>query len=240
MKSRKTIKKNLSLLTILFLGCLTGCAAVNSRFTKELHIETSPKIDSNQVEYLACKPQRAALRIGKISSSGNGFANFDDIIKKTKKEAAKLGGDFILAEDSGVDTSIVYSPGYSSYKSNSYTNYGTYSGYSSGGTAAGYSVGPNISTINRPWCVFSVWVYCPCQTGIRFDNEWTIVGFHLNSDAPSKGLHIGDKLIGIDNYDVSDEGFIQHMMKVRPGDQIKITVQRGSNRFEAPVTALVN
>jgi len=212
---------------------------VNSRFTKELHIETSPKIDSNQVEYLARQPQRAALRIGKISSSGNGFASFDDVIKKTKKEAAKLGGDFILLEDSGVDTSMVYSPGYSSYKANSYASYGTYSGYGSG-TAAGYSVGPSLRTVNRPWCVFSVWVYCPSQTGIRFDNEWTVVGFHLNSDAPSNGIRIGDRLIGIDNYDISDEQLIQHMMGVHPGDQIKITTLRNSKRIEASVTALPN
>ena len=88
--------------------------------------------------------------------------------------------------------------------------------------------------------VFSVWVYCPSQTGIRFDNEWTVVGFHLNSNTGSNGIRIDDKLIGIDNYDISDEQLIQHMMKVYPGDEIKITILRNSKRIEASVAALPN
>ena len=66
------------------------------------------------------------------------------------------------------------------------------------------------------------------------------MGFHLNSDASSNGIHVGDRLIGIDNYDISDEGPIQHMMKVHPGDQIKVTVQRKPKKIEAFVTEISN
>lgn len=174
-----------------------------------------------------------------ISTNGNDSTTFDGLIKKTKRKAAELGGDFILAEDSGVDSRVVYLPGHSSYKADSYASYGSYSGFGAG-KAEGYSVGPSLLTVNHPWGVFSVWVYCPSQLGVYFDSSWNVNGFHLNSKAPSKGLKIGDKLIGIDNYDISDERLLQHMMKVYPEDEIKPTIKRKSKRIEIKIKAIKN
>src|ERR1700722_12156212 len=103
---------------ILFLPLLllVACASVRSSYIPEVQIVTQPKKEQHSVEYLAQKPSRASLRIGLISTDGNGFANFDDLLKEAKKNAANLGGDFILAEKSGVESKTFYSPGYSTYQ----------------------------------------------------------------------------------------------------------------------------
>jgi len=222
------------------LGSLTSCAIVHSSFTPEAYVITgTPKEDYQKVEYFAHKPMRAALRIGIISSNGNGFSDFDDLIKKTKKKAAELGGDFILSEDSGVDSQTVYSPGYSTYQANAHASYGGYSGYGSG-NAQGYSVGPSISTVHRPWSVFSVWIYAPSDLGLRLDENNFVTGFHLNSNAEKAGVEIGDKLLGVDGKDVRDQALITHLMKVKPGDLVQLVLHRGSHRTECKITALPN
>jgi hypothetical protein len=219
---------------------LTSCAIVNASFTPEAYvINSEPKEDYNSVEYLAHKPQRAALRIGVISTNGNGFADFNDLIKKTKKKAAKLGGDFILAEKSGVDSQTVYSPGYSTYKANAHASYSSYSGYGSS-QANGYSVGPSVNTVHRPWSVFSIWVYSPSQLGLRFGENYCVNGFHLNSDGEKAGIKIGDQLLGVDGVDVRDQAFFTHFMKVAPGDKVQLVLLRDTQRKECEITAVAN
>jgi len=213
---------------------------VRSSFTPEAYVVSrQPKENYKAVEYLAHKPIRAALRIGVISVDGNGFADFDDLIKKAKKEAAELGGDFVLAEDSGVDSRTVYSPGYSKYQANAHASYGAYSGYGDG-KAEGYSVGPSITTVHRPWSVFSVWIYAPSQLGLRLDENNNVNGFHLNSDGEKAGIRIGDQLLGVDGNDVQDQAVIIHLMTVNPGNKVELTFQRGAQRIERKITALPN
>ncbi|MES2274165.1 MAG: S1C family serine protease [Chlamydiota bacterium] len=216
----------------------TSCASVHSSFVKEISVLTVAKKDKDTVEFLTQKPQKSAFRIGKISTNGNGFAGFDDLVKEAKEKAAEIGGNFILSENSGVDSKTIYSPGYSSYQAEASSSYGTRGGYGNG-QAHGYSRGPSISTVDRPWGVFSVWIYTPSQLGIRLDNL-IVSGFHLNSDAGKNGVKIGDILLGVDDYDIQDEGLIQHHMNIHPGDKVKLSLQRGLKIVECQITALPN
>jgi hypothetical protein len=220
---------------------LAGCslASVASRFSPEISIKSEPKPNISHVEYLTKKPSRSALRIGVISTNGNGFSGFDDLIEKAKKEAASLGADFIMAENSGVESKTFFSPGYSTYNENASASYGTSYGYGSG-SAKGYSVGPSINTFEYPWCNFTVWIFSPSQIGIHIDGNNIISGFHLNSDAPDIGVKVGDQLIGIDDYDVLDEQLIKHLMKVYPGDKVKLILLRDAKKVEKIITALPN
>ncbi len=228
---------SIPIISIFFL--LSGCASVQSSFTREMHIVKQSKTGPGAVEYLTRMPSRKAQRIGFISANGNGFSGFDDLIEDAREKAANLGGDFILVENSGVDTETNYRPGYSTFKADAYESYGSRSGQGEA-KAQGYSVGPSVSTINRPWSKFSVWVYRPSQLGIRLDEANRIIGFHLNSDAEQAGLRIKDMLIGIDGYDILDEKAIRHLMDIYPGKKVKLTFQRGSERVEYYITALPN
>jgi hypothetical protein len=212
---------------------------VRSSFTPEVLLSCDQKEDYKEVEFLTQQPSRVALRVGVISSNGNGYSGFNDLIIDAKKKAAKIGGDFILAENSGIDTQTVYSPGYSSYNSNSNIGWGSSHGYGSGHASA-YSVGPSIYNVHRPWGKFSVWVYAPAQLGLRFKEGNIISGFHLNSDATKAGIKIGDKIIGIDGYDIFDEKVIHHLMSIHPGDKVKLSLLKNSKLVEKQITALEN
>lgn len=211
---------------------LCSCSMVSTSFTREPYaIVSTPKSELSNVEFFRSKPQKPALKIGVINAGGNGFTNFDDLIKKAKRKAQALGGDFILAEDGGVDSQTLYSPGYSNYQANVNSSYGS---------ASGYSTGPSISTIHRPWGIFSVWMYAPSNIGIHVDNKNMITGFHLNSDADSVGIQIGDRLLGIDGFDVQDQKLLLHIMEIMPQQKVKLTLLRDSKRIEKEVTALPN
>jgi hypothetical protein len=202
-------------------------------------ITRKAKTEYEKVEFLNQKPSRVALRIGLVSTNGNGYSDFDDLIEKAKKEAAKIGGDFILAENSGVEENTVYLPGQSSYNSNANLNWGSSYGYGNS-SASGYSTGPSIYTTKSPWSNFSVWIYTPAQLGIRLENGNTVSSFHLNSDAGKAGIKIGDTIVGIDSFDVFDQKAIQHLMAIHPGDKVELTIQRDGKRIERQITALPN
>ncbi len=218
---------------------LVGCASVSSSFVPEVPVVSQQKASLEEVEFLTRPPSRVALRIGVISTGGNGFADFDDLIKEAKKKAAKIGGDFILVQNSGIESDTYYSPGYTTYQSNAHASYGSRSGYGES-AATGYSVGPSSNTVHRPWGVFSVWVYKPSQLGVQLDKGYIITGFHLNSDAKKAGLKIGDKLVGIDGRDINDQKTIEHSMTIQSGDKVKLSVDRDSQRIEVQITALPN
>ncbi len=197
------------------------------------------KKDYKNVHYLTQKPSRVAQRMGIISCRGNEFASFEDLIMQAKKKAAKLGGDFILAENSGVHTETVYSPGHSSSNANSNLSWGSHSGQQNSSSTA-YSEGPSFHNISRPWGDFSVWIFSPAQLGIRLDDNNTVVGFHLNSDAEKAGVKLQDKIVGIDGYDIMEEKVVHHFLTIQPGDKIKIALQRDKKLLEFQVTALEN
>ncbi|MBU6446913.1 MAG: hypothetical protein KGQ49_05905, partial [Verrucomicrobia bacterium] len=202
------------------LICVTfvSCALVDSSFRSEIVFTKEPKNEYTEVEFLTRQPSRVALRIGSISSSGNGYADFDDLVIDAKKKAARIGGDFIIQEDAGIDKSTVWIPGSSTYDSSANVSWGSSHGYGSS-TAKGRSTGPSMINIAKPWSVFSVWVYASAQTGLRLNEHNGIESFHLNSDAPRAGIKVGDQVIGIDGLDVADERVIHHLMSVRPGDK---------------------
>jgi S1-C subfamily serine protease len=139
----------------------------------------------------------------KIISTGNGFADVEDLVTDAKEKATKIGGDFMTRENSGVEVNGVY-------------------------------------VMRKPWIVFSVWVYAPVQTGLRLGENNSILGFHLNSDAPQAGIRMGDILIGIDGIDMKDEKVINHLMQAHAGDKLKISVLRDSRRIDCEITALSN
>ena len=236
MKMKKVLMS--LVVSAVSLTGLTSCAVTKSNYVEVNKISTSPK-DAEVVEYFVFKPRRSAITLGLISVDGNGFTSHQDVIKDAKKKAASLGGDFILEEKSGTETRTVVTPGYSSYQSNGNAfvnnNYG--SAYQN---AYGYSVGPSVSTIQLPWAVFSVWIYKPSHTGLDVNDDSIITGFNLNSDAEEAGLNIGDKIIGVDGFDIKDDGLLQHVMTIQPGDKIVCSITRDGKRMDFTITALPN
>lgn len=228
----------INVLTLITMSILSGCAIAHSNFVPVNKVQLSPT-EATAVEYNIVKPKRNAIALGVINVNGNGFSSHQDLIKEAKIKAATLGGDFIFQENAGAERKTFYNPGYSSYESNgnAYANkhYG-----SANQNTSGYSVGPSVSTVDYPWAVFSVWKYTPFQSGVDYDEKLIITGFHLNSDACSAGIEIGDKIIGIDGMDVKDERLSQHSMKIKPGDHITYSVLREGKRMEFTVTALPN
>jgi hypothetical protein len=225
---------------ILFSGLfvLSSCAITTSNYMPMHKVAVIPK-ESEQVELLACKPQRKSLCLGHINADGNAFSNHRDLIKDVKKKAALLGGDFILQEKVGTQTVSVENPGYTTYKAQGNASFNANQGCSKE-EALGYSVGPSTTTYNYPWGVYSVWVYQPTHHGVHMDDRLIITGFHLNSDAPQAGLRPGDQVIGIDGFDVSDEGLNQHLMELCPGSKVVMSVLRDGKRQDFTITELPN
>lgn len=220
-------RSKLTSLAILILSTtgLTSCAATRSNYVEVNKILTLPT-ESENVEYFVFKPSRAAMALGFVNVKGNEFTRHEDIIKDGKKKAAALGGHFILQEQAGVETKTIISPGYSSFVADQ--------------TVSAYSVGPTVSTHQLPWAVFSVWVYKPAHTGIDIDDNAVITGFHLNSNAESVGLRIGDQVLGIDGFDIKDAHLPQHIMGIQPGDSVNYTVRRNGSRMDFTIIALTN
>jgi hypothetical protein len=228
-----------ALFLLIPIAFLASCMGVKSSFFPDSNIVMESKKNKDSVEFLLNKPFRKAFRIGIITVSGNGYADFDDLVNDAKEKAANLGADFILVEKSGVEKSTVVSPGYSTFRADTNANYSQSYGYANSG-AAGYSVGPSITEINKPWSHFSVWVYSPYRLGVVFDNEGKIQEFSLNCDAEEAGAKIGDKLLGINGHDISDVQDISHLMTIKPGDKVTLAVQRNGKKLEYRVTALPN
>ena len=224
-------KRILLAIPILF----ASCAHVNSSYTPELAIQIEPKQDSIDVEYLGKKPSREAVRLGTVTSNGNLFSGFDDLCVDAKKQAAKLGGDFILKEISGVKEKVVYTPATSTYTSKS-------SKKEKGGEkeVTHESKGVSQHTESRPWGVFSVWAYLPSKIGLRTDSEYCVKGFLLSSSAQKAGVQKGDRLLGIDGFDIDDDHLIRHQMRVLPGETVRLSLLRDGNRIERSITAMRN
>ncbi len=226
------------LLTVAAACLFCGCALTSTSYTPQLVLELSPK-ETNSVQFFTTCPTVPSLKLGVVTVNGNGYANSDDLIKAAKKKAAKLGGDFILTENAGVDKSTVYIPGSSSY--NASASWGSSAGNYN---ATGYSTGPSIIAVNRPWACFSVWAYAPSQLGIKYEGM-TISGFALDSPAESSGLKTGDKMIGIDGYDVQDQKLVLHLMRVKPGVSVTVSIRRDTlfqkeKRFDYKVITIPN
>ena len=228
------------ILTIQLL--VASCSATRSSFTAISKIETTPK-PTEAVQYCEQMPNKAAIQLGIIRVNGNGFTNFDGIIAEAKKKAAELGGDFILLTQSGVETSTTVTPGYTTYQATGSANIYGNSSFVLGTAnqqATGYSVGPSVNTYHFPWAVFSVGVYKKAKLGIDWSEDNIVERFNLNSNAEASGVTIGDKLLGIDNYDLNDADLSQHLMNVLPGDKVIIHLLRDGTRIDCTMTALPN
>ena len=228
-------------LTVL-LFIFTACTIARSDYAVINKINVTPT-DLKKVEYFVIKPKRAAICIGIIHVNGTEFADSNKVIKEAVTKAASMGGDFIVKEESGNEKKTVYSPGYSTYNSNG-------SGYLFGSSssivgsakqmASGYSVGASTYIYDCPWGIYTVWVYRPSYHGFECDEDNVVKTFHLNSDAPSVGLRIGDKVIGIDNIDINEEKLAQHLMEINPSDKMVVSILREGQRMDFTITALPN
>jgi hypothetical protein len=241
MKISNKLSRRLFIFCVLpVLAC--GCAVNRTEFSQVNSVCVTQK-EPRFVEYYRIQPKRSALCLGYVKVDGNGYSNHYKVITEGKNQAGSIGGDYILLEDSGTDTSTVYHPGYSSYQENGSSYLNGNKNYISGSAnqnANGFSIGPSVETVNCPWAVFSVWVYKPSQFGIDYDEALVVTGFHLNSDAKTRGVKIGDKIIGIDGYDVRDEGLPQHLMEIMPGDTVTVSVLRNGERNDLYITAMTN
>lgn len=250
--AKKTNYKNMKIKSTLILSILltliltfSGCAVARSTYYPHTSLATNKKSE-NQVEYYAQKPQKNAIRTGAMSVNGNGFSSWDTVIKEAKRKAAEIGADYILLENSGVETQTITTPGYSNYQARgSSSAYGHGSPYSSSLNAYGnyqssaYSYGPSQNTYHFPWANFSTWVYTPCHAGIVFEN-YNVTGFRLNSNAEQAGIKIGDTLLGIDGYELEDPELVTHLMNIKPNDTINLVLLRESKRVQCSVTAFKN
>ncbi len=225
-----------ALLLLPLIAFMHACVSVRSTISSDLQLSLPSKADPNQICYFSKKPEKTAWKIGTISVDGNGCADFEDLLVEAKERAAKLGGDFILKEDSGVEMSTRYTPASSSFESVTYRNQHGQKEEK----ANQVSVGAKIETISRPWGVFSIWVYARSQLGLRLDAQNIVQGFHLNTDAQAAGVKIGDRLIGIDGCDMQDQNAVERQMSIRPGERVKLTFQRDAQWVECFVTALPN
>lgn len=229
---------------ILFLVCcitFVGCAATTSQYIPVNKINTFQK-DPKTIEALYVKPKKSALCLGYISSNGNEYSSQKDVLLDAKKTAAAMGGDFILMEESGVETQTQYEPAHSKFEmtgSNKKSNTASIQDTFKQCATHTYE-GPSFTTTYFPWSKFSVWVYAPSNLGIEYNQDHIITGFHLHSDADTAGLKIGDKIIGINNIGIHDEELANEIMRVLPGDKVKISVTRYQERLEFNVTALKN
>lgn len=227
--------KKALILTIIFcpILILTSCALTRSSYTPDDALRLPPK-NAESVEFFNRRPSNSIIRLGVVSVEGNEFTRRKDLIKKAKKKAAKVGGDFILMEESGVKHEQEYIPGSSSKQIDA--SWGSDKGsYQS----SSHSSGPEVIETSRPWAHFSVWAYTPAQLGIKLDDA-IVTGFYLNSDAETSGIQVGDKLIGIDGYDIQDQHLTSHMMNIQPGTEVTIHVRRKGKRLDFPVITIPN
>lgn len=229
---------------VLFLICsltFMGCAATTSQYISVNKINTLQK-DPNSIEECYVRPKKSAICLGYISSNGNEYSSQKDVLLDAKKTAAAIGGDFILMEDSGVETETKYEPAFSKYemtKSNKHDNAKPNQNTFQKNVSNVFE-GPSLTTSYFPWSKFSVWVFTPSNLGLEYNQDYIITGFHLYSDADTAGLKIGDKIRGINNIDVHDEQLANEIMRILPGDKVKITVIRSQERLEFHVTAFKN
>jgi hypothetical protein len=212
---------------------VSACSITKATYVPTLSVQASPK-ESCLVQLFGEQPKRAALQLGVVKVEGNVYSDFDDLVERGKKQAGLLGGDYLLLEDKGQEEKTIYSPGYTTFQASAQSNY-----CQSGESASSYSVGPSQETILLPWAQFSVWKFQAAHLGLRLDNN-RIVGFHLNSNGPAAGLQAGDQLIGVDQYDIDDDGLTAHLLQIQPGDPVTLTVDRNGKRVTASILALRN
>ena len=99
---------------------LSSCSSVRTTVIEHACVPINSIEASNVISVYYKHPSNSSLKLGDVYASGNSQSSFDDLISKAKKEAAHLGGDFIVCENSGVEKEFSYSPGYSSHSSNIY------------------------------------------------------------------------------------------------------------------------
>lgn len=226
----------------LILSCLVifpiTCSAsflswTSAKYYPDYEVQ-NPPVTAAEVAFYKTPPTSACLKIGVIHVNGNGHSGIEDLIKKAKKKAAELGVDYVLLEESGVKSKTIVIPGSSTYQSGAswQKGYGDY--YSSGD-----STGPTVVNHDFPWAIFSVWVQLPSNLGIKLDGLH-VCGFVLNSPAENSELAIGDELIGIDGFDVNDHGLIYHLLEIRPGDSVTVSVRRDGRRQDFSIKAMKN
>ncbi len=231
------------ILSPLFCILLFSCSVTRSYYSPEVDVACTSK-KTEPALLLPSPPQGLVYRIGVVSVNGNGFSNHSDVIDKARQKASEVGGDFIVRENFGTESSTFYTPGHSTYQSNSSFNVqgqGNINSYQINGygsqQAYGYSVGPSVDTYYFPWANFSVWAKVPCHLGIEL-SEIYIVGIYPNTDASASGIEVGDQLYAINGYQIYDRELIKHLFAVQPGDNVILTIQRKGQRFDCTVTAL--
>lgn len=234
--------KNLLISASLFM---TSCSFLNwersieSSFASNTVVQTVPKSEYTQVELFGRQPSRAAIQIGTIRSFGNRFSHFNELSVDARKQAAALGGDFIVQEEAGVKEKSVWIPASTTYTSQASNKEGGFGKHADREVVA-ETQGAKMRTDSLPWGVFSVWVYLPSQTGIRSGKDHTVTGFLLSSDAQSAGVKTGDQLLGIDGIDIDDDRLSRHLMEVFPGEKMKLTLLRDAVQIQCSITALQN
>ena len=194
----------------LFLAVgLASCTSVSYR--REVCVALHAKEDP--VDVKPALPPETCVRIGLLDVSGSEMSGSAALTRAAQKAAARLGADFVVLEESGVEKSLK-----SDY------------------TTVGSLVLPLLRTARHPWAVYSVWCYTPADLGIKLANN-RVKGFRLGSEAEECGLVVGDQLLGIDGIDVDDEEFKIHLFQIEPGAIVQLHVRRQGQRLDIPLQA---
>lgn len=115
----------------------------------------TPIVVQEEIVVHKVRPCKRAVKIGTICVDGGQFSDYEDLLAEATRKAAKLGGDYVLEEDSGYHTKTSFSPGYPVIHTRVYGRshrHGFRSSY-------GFWVRPSVHKEYRPWGTFSVWAY---------------------------------------------------------------------------------
>lgn len=223
-------------MTVLLSGC-----GVNKAYFPVTNIQREPKLKVEDVEVLTTKPSRDAISLGVIAFGGRATHSHQHLINKARKEAAKLGADFICIVKTDTEYRSYVAPGVGSFSGQ---------GYGSGNwNASGSYIGPHGGTVALPRLNVIAGIYTPSKSGLHFDEEifkgnpdkYIVTRFDLNSKAEEAGMKIGDQYIGMDGIDASDrEKMAKHILELKPGQKAKYTVLREGKKHEYDVERMEN
>jgi membrane-associated protease RseP (regulator of RpoE activity) len=204
-----------------------------------IHLE--PKLRAEDVEVLTTEPSRNAIPLGEIALGGRARHNHQKLINKARKEAAKIGADFIHIVKTDTEYHSYVAPGVGSFSGQGYGqgNWNAYGSY----------IGPRAGTVVLPIVNVIAGVYTPSKSGLNFDenmlkeipHKFIVTGFDLNSKAEKAGLKVGDQVIGMDGIDISDkEKCTKLIWELKLGQKVKYTVLREGKKHEFEVERIEN
>ncbi len=217
-------------LLVIMAFTVSGCG-VNSTYYPVTSIKRKPKSKADDVEVLSVEPSRSHVMLGQFALGGRATQNHQKLINKARKEAAKLGADFIWIFKTGVEYRNYIAPGVGSFSGQGY-GHGTW-------TASGSYIGPHGGTVALPTLNAMAGIYTDSKPA-KGNTDSGVTIAYLDEKTEASGLRIGDQIIGVDGIEYSKDR--QKMAKrifdfkaeprveytvLREGKKLKFRVEQG-------------